>query len=210
MKKENTDIYYYQLKEAIKQYSNISDDSFNQLKEFLSVRNVSKGEVLQDVYSPAKYVYFICKGILRTYYSGENGIIHNKNLFTENSFSASKVSLITKEDSSFCIEALEKSKIIFIKHDGYKNLIDTNDEFKTFYINYLEKSWIIKEKNEISLVIDDATTRYQDFISKNKNIENRISLHHIASHLGITPTQLSRIRKKLKKSTYVNDKIYLT
>lgn len=198
MQKENTDIYYDQLKKVLNQYANISDDSFNQLKEFLTVRDISKGEVLQDNYSPAKYVYFICKGILRTYYSSADGIIHNKNLFSENSFSASKVSLITKEDSSFCIEALEDSKIIFIKYKGYRNLIDTNDEFKTFYINYLEKSWILKEKNEISLIIDDATTRYKDFISENKNIENRISLHHIASHLGITPTQLSRIRKKLK------------
>ena len=199
MKKGNTDIYYNQLKEAMKQYSNISDDSFNQLKEFLSVRDVSKGEILQDIYSPAKYLYFICKGILRTYYSSENGTIYNKNLFSENYFSASKVSLIIKEDSYFCIETLEDSKIIFIEYEGYRNLIDTNDEFKTFYINYLEKNWIIiKEKNEISLIIDDATTRYKDFISRNKNIENRIPLHHIANHLGITPTQLSRIRKKLK------------
>ena len=81
----------------------------------------------------------------------------------------------------------------------YKELIEKYSEFKTFYINYLEKNWvIIKERNEISLIIDDATTRYENFIKNNPNIENRIAQHHIANHLGITPTQLSRIRKKIK------------
>ena len=53
-----------------------------------------------------------------------------------------------------------------------------------------------KEKNEISLIIDDATTRYENFIKIILILKIRIAQHHIANHLGITPTQLSRIRKK--------------
>lgn len=198
--------YFKQLREACKQYYEFSDESFEAFKNICFIKEVKKGEVLQDTYSKAKYIYFICKGILRTFYLGEKGEIYTKNLFSENYFSASKVSLLTKEDSYLNIEALEDSVLIYIDFEGYKNLIDTNMQFKDFYINYLEKNWVIvKEKNEISLIIDDATTRYLNFIKNNPNIENRISLHHIANHLGITPTQLSRIRKKLK-STYVNDK----
>jgi signal-transduction protein with cAMP-binding, CBS, and nucleotidyltransferase domain len=195
----NMEEYYKQLKNACKPYYDFSDESFEKFKSICFVKEVQKGEVIQDVYSPAKYIYFICKGILRTYFLNEKGAIYTKNLFSENYFSASKVSLITKEDSYLNIEALEDSILIYIDFDGYKKLINENVEFKDFYINYLEKNWvIIKEKNEISLIIDDATTRYLNFIEKNPNIENRISLHHIADHLGITSTQLSRIRKKLK------------
>jgi signal-transduction protein with cAMP-binding, CBS, and nucleotidyltransferase domain len=196
---EDEKIYFYQLREACKPYRDFSDKSFEEFEKILTLKKVKKGEVLQDIYAPAKYIYFICQGILRTYYLSEDGIIYTKNLFSENYFSASKVSLITKENSYLCIDALEDSIVIYINYEDYRKLIDTNDEFKTFYINYLEKNWIIvKEKNEISLILDDATKRYKDFISKNPNIENRIAQHHIANHLGITPTQLSRIRKKLK------------
>lgn len=191
--------YFKQLRDACKQYYEFSDESFEAFKNICFIKEVKKGEVLQDTYSKAKYIYFICKGILRTYYISEDANIYTKNLFSENYFSASKVSLITKEDSYLNIEALEDSILIYIDFDGYKKLIDENVEFKDFYINYLEKNWVIvKEKNEISLIIDDATTRYLNFIKNNPNIENRISQHHIANHLGITPTQLSRIRKKLK------------
>ena len=111
------------------------------------------------------------------------------------------MSLLTKETSYLSIEALEDCSLIFIDYDKYKELISKYDEFKNFYINYLEKNWVIvKEINEISLILDDAKLRYQNLIKNNPNIENRIPLHYIADHLGITATQLSRIRSKLKNS----------
>lgn len=193
------ELYYEQFRNICSQYYDFDDESFEKFKDITFIKDVKKGEVLLDNYSKAKYIYFICKGILRTYYLGENGEIYTKNLFSENYFSASKVSLLTKEDSYLNIEALEDCTLIFIDFDKYKELIEKYSEFKTFYINYLEKNWvIIKERNEISLIIDDATTRYENFIKNNPNIENRIAQHHIANHLGITPTQLSRIRKKIK------------
>lgn len=194
------ELYYEQFRNVCKQYYDFNDESFEKLKNITFLKEVKKGEILLDNYSKAKYIYFICKGILRTYYLGENSEIYTKNLFSENYFSASKVSLLTKEDSYLNIEALEDCTLIFIDFEKYKELIEKYNEFKTFYINYLEKNWvIIKEKNEISLILDDATIRYENFIKNNPNIENRIAKHHIANHLGITPTQLSRIRKKLKK-----------
>jgi signal-transduction protein with cAMP-binding, CBS, and nucleotidyltransferase domain len=196
----NEEKYFNQLRITCKKYQDFSDKSFEEFKKHLSVREVKKDEILQDIYSPAKFIYFIAKGILRTYYLNEDGKIYTKNIFSEKNFSASKASLITKEDSNFYIDALEDSIIVFIEYKGFRKLIDTNIEFKDFYINYLEKNWIIiKEKNEISLILDNATTRYQNFIERNPSIESRIPLHHIADHLGITRTQLSRIRKEIKR-----------
>jgi len=193
------DKYFEQFRLACSQYYDFSDESFEYFKNICFIKKVKKGEVLQDTYSRANYIYFICKGILRTYHLNEDGSIYTKNIFSENYFSASKVSLITKEDSYLNIDVLEDSIIIYIDFEKYKRLIEINIEFKDFYIKYLEKNWVIvKEKNEISLVLDDATTRYQNFLEQNPSIQNRIPLHHIANHLGITPTQLSRIRKSLK------------
>lgn len=190
------EVYFERLRLTCKKYHDFSDGAFEELKKISFVKVAKKGEILQDTYSAARYIYFIYKGILRTYYLSEEGVIYTKNLFSENYFAASKVSLLTQEDSYLNIETLEKSILVCIDFAAYKKLIATNNEFKDFYINYLEKNWIIeKEKNEISLIVDDATTRYNNFIQKNPNIEKRIPLYHIANHLGITPTQLSRIRK---------------
>ncbi|AXX92288.1 Crp/Fnr family transcriptional regulator [Malaciobacter molluscorum LMG 25693] len=199
MKEINSEFYYDKFRKACNQYYKFNDNSFELFKDITFIKEVKKSQVLQDTYSQAKYIYFIVKGILRTYYLNEKGNIYTKNIFSENYFSASKVSLLTKKDSYLNIDALEDSILIYIDFEKYRQLINKYIEFKEFYINYMEKNWVIvKEKNEISLVLDDAQKRYENFIKANPNIENRIALHHIANHLGITPTQLSRIRKKIK------------
>ena len=44
------------------------------------------------------------------------------------------------------------------------------------------------------MVTNDATENYMVFRKEFPNLENQIHLYHIASYLGITPIQLSRIR----------------
>ncbi len=101
--------------------------------------------------------------------------------------------------SEFCIEALEDSTVVVIPYKAYRTLINKYTDLKDFYIAYLEKNWVIeKEPIQVALALTDATQRYLNCLENHPNIENRVAQHHIASHLGITPTQLSRIRQKLK------------
>ncbi|AXH15409.1 Crp/Fnr family transcriptional regulator [Malaciobacter mytili LMG 24559] len=194
----NNQTYFLQLRTAINSYSFISDETFEEFKNFCYLKKVKKGENLLLLGDKAKFIHFICKGLLRTYFLDEKANTYNKNLFCENFFSASVVSLLTEENSYLCIEALEDSIVIDIDFKEYKALINKKEDLKNFYIKYIEKNWIIeKEKVEISFAVDDATKRYLNFIKKYPNIENRVAQHHIASHLGITPTQLSRIRKSM-------------
>lgn len=53
-----------------------------------------------------------------------------------------------------------------------------------------------KEPLEIGLKWDTAKIRYIK-LYENQKLYQRLKQHHIASYLGITPTQLSRIRKEL-------------
>jgi CRP-like cAMP-binding protein len=59
-----------------------------------------------------------------------------------------------------------------------------------------EYLFIRKEKREIELVTLDARERYAIFRKEHPTLEQFIPQYHIASYLGITPTQLSRIRRK--------------
>ncbi len=90
--------------------------------------------------------------------------------------------------------------IISFDYRNYRQLIQDNDDLKNFHISYLEKNWVIdKEKREIDIVMKDAASRYLELLEQHPDFDKRVPLIHIASHLGITPTQLSRIRKNMKK-----------
>ncbi|MDH3326953.1 MAG: hypothetical protein OEM38_09590 [Gammaproteobacteria bacterium] len=54
-----------------------------------------------------------------------------------------------------------------------------------------------KERRETQLIMFDASTRYHAFLEEFRGLEKRIPQYHIASYLGITPVQLSRIRSSI-------------
>lgn len=192
--------YKIQLKQSFQSYWPITDQTWLEIERILKFQHLKKGEILLREGQTAKAIHYICKGALRTYFTDKEGSVYNKNLFLEHNFAASKVSLLEDIPSYFTIEALEDTTLLNINFKLYKQLQEQNSDLKNFYIAYIEKNWIIsKEQHEISLVMENATVRYQKLLAKYPSLDTRIAQHHIASHLGITPTQLSRIRKELKK-----------
>lgn len=196
----NKEISLNNLKLAFEGYSPISENSWKLIENITEFQTIKKGETLLQNGEIAKNLHFIAKGILRAFITDRQGNFYNKNLFMENSFAGSKVSLMLQSPSDFTIEALEDSIIINLNYKKYILLINENEDLKNFYIAHLEKNWIIdKEQREVALVMQNATERYVNLLKKHPSIAERVPLLHIASHLGITPTQLSRIRKSLEK-----------
>jgi CRP-like cAMP-binding protein len=105
--------------------------------------------------------------------------------------------LLRQEPSLHSIEALEDSTIIEINFQAFRDLLYRSEDLKLFHIHYLERHWLLdKDTREIRLVQQDAAERYQAFQREYPELLTRLPQYHIASHLGVTPTQLSRIRKK--------------
>lgn len=193
--------YIADFKETILGYYPISDNAFSLFEKIMTFNLFKKNEILVYTGQIAKTIYFICDGAIIAYVTDNFGNTYNKNIFLEKQFASSRVSSILQTPSDFTLQAIEDSVVICMPYTQYKKITSENEELKQFYIVYLEKNWIIdKEQREISLVMENATTRYIKLLKAHPNIDKRIPLQHIASHLGITPTQLSRIRKDLKKN----------
>jgi len=201
---EDKAVYLDDLKTYLSSYSNITLSSFELIKDLVKFQQVSKNEVLINEGDIARNTYFLCAGAVRAYSSDQQGHTYNKNIFLAGKMVGSFVSALLQKPSSFTLEALDDSILLSINFSKFKKLIHEKDDLKNYYIAYLEKEWVIeKEQREVSLVMESASIRYQKFMQQHPDIDQKISLHHIASHLGITPTQLSRIRKDLKQNQHM-------
>jgi len=193
--------YISELKLKIESYAQISVESWSLIESIIKFQELEKDEILLRNGQIAKNIHFVCKGALRAYVTDYGGNIYNKNIFLETDFAGSTVSYLLNTPSNFTLEALENTILISLDYKKYRYFIDNNVDLKNFYITYLENNWVIeKEQREVSLVMENATERYLELLTKYPNIDLRIQQLHLASHLGITPTQLSRIRKDLKKN----------
>jgi len=186
------------LRESLESYSIISDATWNELKGISTFRSLSKHSYLYRAGEAPNSFAYVYQGLIRCFVSDEKGNEYNKNFFGEGMFPGAMTALLTSTASTLTFEAVEDALIIEIDFSAYRKLMIEKDDLKLFQIYYLEKNWLLaKDAREIEIVQDDATTRYLHFIEQYPNLVERLPQYHIASHLGITPTQLSRIRKKL-------------
>jgi CRP-like cAMP-binding protein len=180
--------------QKIRTYHNISEQAEFAWSKLLHKKNYAKGNHFVTEGQHPRKVGFVVKGLFSQYYTSNNGDIIIKYFFPEQRLAASVSAMLTKTPSIFTITAIEDTTVLEYDFFEFKKLLQEHPDIAQFYIKYMEQHWIIdKEPLEISLRHDSAKTRYDEFVTKYPQLIKRLKKHHIASFIGVTPTQLSRI-----------------
>jgi CRP-like cAMP-binding protein len=141
---------------------------------------------------------FVISGILRLYYVDADGNEFTKSFCAENSFVAAYSALLLKQPSRLFVQALEDTKLAIADYSAYRSLCESQKSLQQLNCKIAESLFIKKERRESTLLLDDAKTRYLNFLEEYPGLEARLKQHYIASYLGMTPVTLSRIRARLK------------
>lgn len=193
----NQEQAFIQLRQAMSGYYPLSDATWQALRSICQYRQVARQDLICRVGEVPRSFAFVCQGLFRVFVLDEKGNEFNKNFFQEGRFPGSMTALLRQEPSLHSIQALEDSVIIEIDFKAFRDLLYRSEDLKLFQIHYLETHWLLdKDTREVRLVQQDAAERYQAFRQEYPELLARLPQYHIASHLGVTPTQLSRIRKK--------------
>ncbi|TDQ25723.1 Crp/Fnr family transcriptional regulator [Tenacibaculum caenipelagi] len=139
---------------------------------------------------------FISNGVMRAFFRNKSGHEYNKTFFTSSNFVAAYSSITTKQKNLINIQCLTDCTLFVADFRQLTSLYKNYPKFESLARIMAEYKFAIKEKREIELVTLEATERYSIFKKEHPGLENLINQYHIASYLGITPTQLSRIRAK--------------
>lgn len=131
---------------------------------------------------------------MRAFFRNKLGNEYNKTFFTPSSFVAAYSSITTTQKNLINIQCLTNCTLFVADFKQLTSLYKDYPKFESLARIMAEYKFSIKEKREIELVTLEATERYEIFKKEHPNLENLINQYHIASYLGITPTQLSRIR----------------
>ena len=186
----NTDIFF----QKIRTYHSISEQAALAWKSLLQVKKYNKNDNFISLGQHPKKVGFVVKGLFSQNAILEDGSVVIKYFFPEHRFAASLVAMLTNKPSDFYITAIEDTIIIEYDFFEFKKLFHSYPDLALFYIAYNELHWIVeKEPLEIAMRTETSAKRYDDFLKKYPTLVKRLKKHHIASFLGITPTQLSRI-----------------
>lgn len=164
----------------------------------IKVRHLRRRQYLLQPGDVMRYECFVTEGCLRQYYIDDKGQEHTLNFAFEDWWAGDMYSFLSGQPSKYNLEALEDSTVLLIERQRLEALYDEIPQLNRFYRILLQNAYITMSERINQTLAMTAEERYRSFLQRYPHFEQRLSLKHIASYLGITPESLSRIRSHKK------------
>ncbi len=177
-------------------YADLPDDQLDAVAARFKKRNVKKNTFLLQPGEVCKDLIFVSKGCLRLFYITD--AIEVSVWFAFNESSAIDVSsFISGKSSDYYIQAIEDSEIFVLPKSELQKLYKVYPEMQELIRRFWEDVIIHLIDRFTALQKDSADKRYKDLLAKPEYMQ-RIPQKYLASFIGVTPTSLSRIRRKIR------------
>lgn len=167
----------------------------NDIFSHFAKENFQKNQLLLKEGEICRQLYFVEKGMGRSYYLKEDGKEVTQWFFGQGVFMCSADSFFNQSHSNYYLEILEDAVLYSISHEKMELLLAKYHKMEKFArlltIDMLTK--IVHKLNAIQF--QTARERYDYMISEFPDIVHRVPLGHIASYLGMAQETLSRIRR---------------
>lgn len=140
-------------------------------------------------------LYFVEKGMARSFYLKEDGKEVTQWFFGVGKFMTSVESFFQQSPSLYYLETLEDSVVYSITKEKMDNLFSKYHKMEQMG-RLVSIEMLTKVVNKLNAIqFQTARERYDYMLDEFPDIAYRVPLGHIASYLGMTQETLSRIRR---------------
>jgi CRP-like cAMP-binding protein len=167
------------------------------IKSVFTVKKLRKRQFLVQQDNSYRHLFFIEKGIVRSYIKGVNGEEHIVQFAAEGSWISEDFNQLADIKSVYNIDALEASEILCVDREAFQNLMIEVPKLERYFRMVLQKRLYALNLRVLNYLMHFAEEKYRRFVDFYPEIVQRVPQHMIASYLGIKPETLSRNRKKM-------------
>ncbi len=189
------------MKESLKQYIlervvHPKEEEVNEILALFEEKLYRKGDFFKKPFTVGPDVAFLSKGAVRVIIYKQSGEEITARIRQENSFIFDPFRLKGIEVSPLGIECLEDLTLLVMPIVDMKGLLETNFALNVVIREHLMEQLAEVAESQYMFLTGTAEERYKFILKNNPGLLKKFPLYFIASMIGITPTQLSRIRKK--------------
>jgi CRP/FNR family transcriptional regulator, anaerobic regulatory protein len=180
-------------------YKRVKNAKEDEVKAILSIFNEQlypKGSLFKEQDTVIRNLGFLATGSARSYFINDKGDEITDEILQSNNFLSDIISIRTHEKSPIIIEVLEKSILLVAPMADVLELLNHNVTFNILLREYMGDRAMQLVRYHLLFLNGTAKERYEYLIATNPSLFKKFPLRFIASMIGVTPTQLSRIRNK--------------
>jgi CRP-like cAMP-binding protein len=189
------DVYVEKFKRYLHQNTSLPDEIIDIFTSMGKSRKYKKGEFLSKQGEISDKSGYICAGIFNVFCTQEDGTLFVVTFLKEDDFFQSRFDFSVPNNVT--VQALCDTVVIEYQTNVLSDMYLQYPLLGNFVRNLIENKIVVYAAHMIQIATRKALDNYLLFRKNYQGEENFIPQHLIAAYLGITPTQLSRIRKKL-------------
>ena len=186
------------LKKFISRFVTLSDAGLEEIAHKFKRKVVKKNDYLWRQGDTCKDFAFVDKGCLRLYYV-KDGIEISVWFAFQHSSAIEVYSFISENPSDYFLQAIDDSEVLYLPKTELKKLYQYQPKMQEMMRNFWEAVLLDLIGRFTALQKDSAEKRYLDLLNTQPDYLETIPQKYLASFIGVTPTSLSRIRKKIIK-----------
>ena len=157
-------------------------------------QDFKRGSYVQSASRACKEIHFVEEGILRAYFTTEDGKESTVMFAVEDWWITDMYAFTNDQPAMLTIEVVKECRILSLRKERLEFLFERIPKFERFFRILMQNAYIREQLRVIENLSSPAEQRYCNFIQKYPKIAEHVTQKQIASYLGITPEFLSTIR----------------
>lgn len=182
------------LKQLLLTYAQFPEEELQSILSLFEPNEIKKNEFLLNEGDIAKDFYYVRSGGIRTYFIDKDGHEKTRYVMLDGEIGTTLASYLAQKPSLEFIQAIEDTELLAINHDNFYHLLETNHNWKEFYIKILEGTYIYQNRKIETLVTLTAKQRYERLLEEKPEYVQRLSNKMLASYLDMREETLSRLK----------------
>jgi CRP-like cAMP-binding protein len=183
----------------LSKYVTLTPEEIKVIQSLFVPKKFRKRQYIQQEGDVIRLETFVIKGLTRTYEVDDKGQEHVIHFGPEDWWVGDLYSFLTQTPSTYNIDCLEDTETLQISRDDLELLYERVPKMERHFRILVQHAFVATTRRLSSSLSKSAAERYEEFIKRYPQIEQRVPNHQIASYLGITPQSLSRIRASFNK-----------
>jgi len=186
------------LRQHIEQITPVSDEEFEYIKSFFSVRKVRKNQYLIHDGDEVKYEYLVLSGIYKVFYVDDQGKEYIVQFAQENWWMSDYHAFFKQQPANMFIECIEDGEVLYSTLHAREKLAADLHKMEHFFRVKLTNGYVALQQRIKLLLSSTPQQRYEAFSKLYPDLLQRIPKKLIAEFLGVSRETLSRLYSSSK------------
>lgn len=181
------------LREHLEELITLTDDEFNFINSFFTLKKVKKHQYLVQDGNDVKCEFLVLSGIYKVFFIDEDGKEYIVQFARENWWMTDYNAFFNSKPATMNVECMQEGEVLCLTLEGREKLASELHKMEHFFRVKLTNGFVAQQKRISSLLSSTPQQRYEEFSKLYPNMYQLIPKKYIAEYLGVSRETLSRL-----------------